>query len=145
MRVNGGSLPDTLRVEEHPQKEGLVIVRLTENVEQTEDGYAYDEYVLVIPGYPGIEADIQANFENWLSQGKAQEEQDKPVEQRLAEANTEIKRLTAENAALVEENAALEDTICELDSSTDERITNNEDSICELDILVNELIDGGNA
>lgn len=46
-------------------------------------------------------------------------------------------------AQLQEEKAVLEDTICELDSSTDGRITNAEDSICELDILVNELMNGG--
>jgi len=46
---------------------------------------------------------------------------------------------------LEETNAVLEDTICELDSSTDERITNAEDSICELDILVSELTKGGEA
>lgn len=49
----------------------------------------------------------------------------------------EIERLEAEKTVL-------EDTICELDSSTDERITNAEDSICELDILVDELMNGGN-
>lgn len=54
-----------------------------------------------------------------------------------------VKGLEDDNAALVEANAALEDTICELDSSTDGRITNAEDSICELDILVNELMNGG--
>ena len=145
MRVNGGALPDALRVEEYPQKAGMVSVRLTENVEQTEDGYTYDEYVMVIPGYPGIQADIEATMDIWLEQARAQEEQDKPAEVRLTEAKAEIARLTAENAALVEANATLEDTICELDSSTDERITNAEDSICELDILVDELMNGGNS
>lgn len=64
---------------------------------------------------------------------------------RVQDREPMIEALKAENEALKAANAALEDTICELDSSTDERITNNEDSICELDILVNELIEGGNA
>lgn len=55
-----------------------------------------------------------------------------------------IKGLEDSNAALQEANSTLEDTICELDSGTDERITNAEDSICELDILVDELMNGGN-
>lgn len=93
MRVNGGSQPDTLRVENHPLKEGLLIVRLTENVEQTEEGYAYDEYVYEIPGYPGIEADILANLRNWLDQAKIEEENRKPTDARFDEARTEREAL----------------------------------------------------
>ena len=63
---------------------------------------------------------------------------------RVQDREPMVEALKAENAALVEANATLEDTICELDSSTDERITNAEDSICELDILVDELMNGGN-
>ena len=89
MKVNGDTMPDALRVESNPQHDNLLTVRLTENAKQTADGWEYDEYVMEVPNYPNLAADIAANFDNWIEQAKAQEQADKPVEQQFDEVRTE--------------------------------------------------------
>lgn len=107
MKSNGSVAPDVVRVEPHPQKEGIMVIRLAENVAEIENGYSYDEYILEVPGYPMLKTDILANIDTWMAQARIEEEMKRPAEERLEEAKTEIARLK-------ERNEMLEDCLLEM-------------------------------
>lgn len=77
MRVRGETVPVTaFTLEAIPKKPGKSLVRFYENAEAYEEtGYEWDEYHLEMPSYPGLENDVEANYDMLIGQAKLVEEQ----------------------------------------------------------------------
>ena len=83
MRVLGNSEPTQVIVEPYLCGIGMAEVRLRENAKQvtimdTTMGqsvqmWQYDEYVIIVSDYPGLQAEIAQNLPDWLATGKALE------------------------------------------------------------------------
>ena len=101
MRVTGSIQPEQLRLEPDPQKEGFYLIRLTENVKARNDaegaGYEYDEYVMSVKYYDGIQHDIQENIEEWLATGRSLECSEN------ASTVCDMRETIAENLRVIEE------------------------------------------
>ena len=96
---------------------------------ETEDGFEYDEYRLRLLHYPKLEQDIEANFALFVEQAKAEEEQAKSVDDKVADSEGRT------GAAISD----VEDAVCELDEATGDRLSAIEDALCDLD----EMLNGG--
>lgn len=109
MRVKGDLPPDgNFAIEENPQKEGFVTVRFFENVKpytstegtgenvHTIEGYEYDEYKLEMENHPGLEADIEGQFDAFLNEAKLFEAE----QNTIPTLKSEVARLSAENENL---------------------------------------------
>lgn len=131
MRVSGGANPGSYSLELLPNVPGFALARFFENVDETEDGFEYDEYRLRLLHYPGLEQDIDANLALFMEQAKAEEEQAKSVDAKLAEAKE----------ATDEQFDDVEFALCELDGATSERMDDIETALCDLDAKINK---GGN-
>ena len=129
MRVNGGANPGSFSLELLPNVPGFALARFFENVVETEDGFEYDEYRLKLLYYPGLEQDIEANLALFVQQAKAEEEQDKSVDDKVADSEGRT------GAAISD----VEDAVCELDEATGDRLSAIEDALCDLD----EMLNGG--
>lgn len=77
MKVRGEISPVTaFTLEPIPKKPGKSLVRFYENAKVYEEtGYEWDEYHLEMPSYPGLENDVEANYNMLISQAKLVEEQ----------------------------------------------------------------------
>lgn len=83
MRVRGNVLPKVLNIEKYEPIEGKVEVRLCENIvtfeqidpisNETVTGYEYDEYTFILDDTKGLEKQIKANLEDWLTTGRTLE------------------------------------------------------------------------
>ena len=83
MRVRGNVSPTVLSIEDYEPIVGKVEVRLRENINEfeTEDemtgetvtGYEYDEYTFILDNAEGLEKNIKANIEDWLTTGRTLE------------------------------------------------------------------------
>ena len=79
-------------VERHPQRPEIAIVRLFDNPteyeqlqqEATVTGWEYEEYLLEVPYYDGLVADVNAAYEGWLAQAKAAEDAKDPMAKLMA-------------------------------------------------------------
>lgn len=79
-------------VERHPQRPEIAIVRLFANPteyeqlqqEATVTGWEYEEYLLEVPYYDGLVADVNAAYEGWLAQAKAAEDAKDPMAKLMA-------------------------------------------------------------
>lgn len=108
MRVRGDNAPSgALSVEPHPQKPGIAIVRFFENPEPFEEkqgeltikGWEYDEYHLELPLYDTLALDVDAAYDIYIQQAKADEEEAKGPEASLLElkaAQTETDTLVVD-------------------------------------------------
>lgn len=98
MKRYGDNAPGIYSVEEQPKKPGYVLVRLFENAvpftridsEREHSGYEYDEYTLELLNYDGLMADLASNIGHYLSQAKAQEEQNKSPDDKIAEVKQNV-------------------------------------------------------
>ena len=93
MKARGSAKPDGLcMVERHPQRPEIAIVRLFANPteyeqlqqEATVTGWEYEEYLLEVPYYDGLVADVNAAYEGWLAQAKAAEDAKDPMAKLMA-------------------------------------------------------------
>lgn len=77
MKARGEISPVTaFTLEPIPKKPGKSLVRFYENAKVYEEtGYEWDEYHLEMPSYPGLENDVEANYDMLISQAKLVEEQ----------------------------------------------------------------------
>lgn len=109
MRVKGDLPPDgSFTIEEHPQKDGIVVVRFYENATpysqtvgegdsaQTMEGYEYDEYTLELENRPGLEAEIEAQLSAFLNEAKLLEAE----QNTIPNLKSEVTRLSSENENL---------------------------------------------
>ena len=71
MKVNGSVSPETLSFEH--RFDGMAEIRFRENIIKTDDGYTYDEYLLVMRDYDGLKENVQKNQQTWLEYAKNQE------------------------------------------------------------------------
>lgn len=126
MKVRGDLPPSAaFTLEEQPNKPGFFLARFFENAEpftETKDGltisgYQYDEYHLELEDRPGLEADIERQYEAYLNEAKLKE-----AEQEI------IPDLRAQVARLEQSNASLES-----------QLTDTQIALCD----VYELIAGG--
>ena len=129
MRVSGSANPGSFSLELLPNVPGYALARFFENVDETEDGFEYDEYRLRLLYYPNLEQDIEANFDLFVEQAKAEEDQGKSVDEKVAESEERT------GAAISD----VEDAVCDLDESTGDRLSAIEDALCDLD----EMLNGG--
>ena len=81
MKVRGEIAPVTaFTLEAIPKKPGKCLVRFYENAEAYADtGYEWDEYHLELVSYPGLENDVEANYEMLMKQAKAVEDQNNAI------------------------------------------------------------------
>ena len=81
MKVRGETAPVTaFTLEAIPKKPGKCLIRFYENAEAYEEnGWEWDEYHLEMPAYPGLENDVEANYEMLMRQAKAVEEQNNAI------------------------------------------------------------------
>lgn len=126
MKVNGSVNPGSFKLELLPNVPGFALARFFENVEETEEGFEYDEYRLRLLYYLNLEQDIEANFSLFVEQAKAQEEQDKSSDEKI----TDNKKRTDKQIGDVE------DAVCELDEIIGERMSAIEDAICDIDMII---------
>ena len=83
MRVRGNVSPNVLDIEAYSPLEGYVEVRLRENIneisvtdEMSETPitmYEYDEYTFVLRESETLQAEIEANIDDWLITGRTLE------------------------------------------------------------------------
>lgn len=83
MRVKGNVSPDVLDIEPYAPTLEYAEVRLRENINEisvfdkmTETPitmYEYDEYTFVLREKEGLQADIEANMDDWLTTGRTLE------------------------------------------------------------------------
>jgi hypothetical protein len=83
MRVKGNVQPEVLTIEPYAPMPGYVEVRLRENVNQvtvqdemseTEISmYEYDEYTFLLAEKEGLQQEIEANMDDWLTTGRTLE------------------------------------------------------------------------
>ncbi len=107
MRVLGNSEPTQVIVEPYLCGIGMAEVRLRENAKQvtimdTTMGqsvqmWQYDEYVIIVSDYPGLQAEIAQNLPDWLATGKA------------LETNTQSSVVQSQNDHIAEYEKALSD------------------------------------
>ena len=126
MKVNGSVDPGSFKLELLPNVPGFALARFFENVEETEEGFQYDEYRLRLLYYPNLEQDIEANFQLFVQQAKAQEEQDKSSDEKITDNRNRTDKQIGD----------VEDAVCELDEIIGERMSAIEDAICDIDMII---------
>lgn len=126
MKVNGSVDPGSFKLELLPNVSGFALARFFENVEETEEGFQYDEYRLRLLYYPNLEQDIEANFQLFVQQAKAQEEQDKSSDDKITDNRNRTDKQIGD----------VEDAVCELDEIIGERMSAIEDAICDIDMII---------
>ena len=90
-----------------PNKPGRAWVRICLNAKQETDkdgrtGWVYDEYITEVEDTPGLLDEVKANYDNLLREAKANEKS-------KADLVAENEELTAQNATLKQQVAALTD------------------------------------
>ena len=84
MIARGDVIPPVVTIEQI--NNNRCIVRITQNVEQYENGYVYDEYIMPSVYYPRIAEDIEANIERYVEQAIfIEEEKSKATEDFMLE------------------------------------------------------------
>lgn len=73
MKVKSTTKPETVSVQKHSQIDNFLEVRLRENIEQQDNVFVYDEYVLAVPTQENLEEEIKNNLADWLKTGREQE------------------------------------------------------------------------
>lgn len=109
MRVSGNAAPNAVEVWSCPAKPGMAEVRIRENVREQiptesdagEKTYQYDEYILYVPAYEGLKADIQADFASWLETARGLETS--PQASAIVDAQEQADSLVDAMAAMVED------------------------------------------
>lgn len=71
MKVNGSISPTALSFEH--RFDGMAEIRFRENIVETNDGYSYDEYLILMPYRDGLQKNIEDNMTTWLAYAKNQE------------------------------------------------------------------------
>lgn len=114
MKVQSKSIPKSVSVNRFYPKPGYMEVRLRENVNSIQliDGitenpdtvFEYDEYILKIKDREGIEADINANFDTYLTEARN-------IELRKDELLWSRQQLAEYEAIIAELDAALLDAL----------------------------------
>lgn len=102
MKRYGDNAPGTYSIEEQPKNPGYVLVRFFENAapftrtdgDREHSGYEYDEYTLELLNYDGLMDDIASNLEVYLEQAKAQEEQNKSPDEKIAKVKQDVDATT---------------------------------------------------
>jgi hypothetical protein len=112
MKVQSNSIPKSVSVNRFYPKPGYMEVRLRENVNSIQliDGitenpdtvFEYDEYILKIKDREGLEADINANFDTYLTEARN-------IELRKDELLWNRQQLAEYEAIIAELDAALLD------------------------------------
>lgn len=111
MRVTGNAIPDAVSVWAYPGAAGYAEVRLRENVKEKNYAdqdtgrdttvYEYDEYLLYIPYYSGLEADIKEHLAIWLETARGTEI--RPNASAIVAAQEQADSLVDAMAAMVED------------------------------------------
>ena len=73
MIVHGDVIPSVVTIEQI--NNNRCIVRITQNVEQDESGYIYDEYKMPSVYYPRIAEDVEANIDRYIAQAQIIEDE----------------------------------------------------------------------
>lgn len=102
-----------------PKQPGKVLCRFYENARKYKEtsaegavviGWQWDEYHLILPDYPGLEADVTANAEALLKEAISAEEE----ENRIPDLLEAKKILEAQVSAQADQMDFYEECICEM-------------------------------
>lgn len=107
MVVHGDNKPEKISAGSMPNKPGRAWVRLAlnarqETLEDGRTGWVYDEYTTEVEDTPGLPDEVTANYDALLREAKANEKS-------KADLVAENEELSAENATLKQQVAALAD------------------------------------
>ena len=119
MRVHGDVKPPEITAGSMPNKPGRAWVRLTLNARQEtyEDGrtgWVYDEYVTEVADTPCLLDEVTANYDDLLREAKANEKSKADLVAENEELSAQNATLTQQVAALADQQSFYEDCIAEM-------------------------------
>ncbi len=119
MRVHGDVKPPEIAAGSMPNKPGRAWVRLTLNAKQETDedgriGWVYDEYTTEVVDTPGLLDEVTANYDALLREAKANEKSKADLVAENEELSAQNATLTQQVAALADQQSFYEDCIAEM-------------------------------